>query len=248
MRSLSIAFTEYASDNDGQLPGRVTGVGDKWPVLLLPYISDPRAYVDPGDPIASTVPPQNLASNNGNASSFFFNGFNDLGAYDNPGVTVTLANIASASNLAIVGQKVNGSTQYYMDFEEGNENDVLNKTAYFQGANYAFADGSARYHQAGRLPEPDLAGEPELHDSRSSMGTTPRLVLVTVPNLEEARRIAEAVLKSSARRLREHRAGRRVALLVARQAREGKRASPAREDLGGTFRSGRRRRESGPFL
>jgi prepilin-type processing-associated H-X9-DG protein len=35
-----------------------------------------------------------------------------------------------------------------MDFVEppgGNENDILNKTAYFAGSNYVFADGSARF-------------------------------------------------------------------------------------------------------
>jgi prepilin-type N-terminal cleavage/methylation domain-containing protein/prepilin-type processing-associated H-X9-DG protein len=144
MRGLAIAFIQYAADNDGALPGR-TLTTDKWPVLLLPYVSDPKNYVDPGDPVASAVASNQLASNGGNASSFFFNGFNDLGAFNNPNITVTLASIGNASNLALLGQKVHGSTQYYMDFEEGNQNDVLNKTAYFNGANYAFADGSVRY-------------------------------------------------------------------------------------------------------
>ncbi len=144
MHGLCIAFIQYASDNDGELPGRARTT-DKWPVLLLPYVSDPKNYVDPGDPVASAVASRDLASNNGNASSFFFNGFNDLGAYNNPSITVTLASINNVSNLAILGQKVHGSTQYYMDFEEGNQNDVLNKTAYFNGANYGFADGSVRY-------------------------------------------------------------------------------------------------------
>ena len=79
MRGLALAFLQYATDNDGALPGRIQ-TGDKWPVLLLPYISDPKNYVDPGDPIACAVPVQNLASNSANNSSFFFNGFNDLGA------------------------------------------------------------------------------------------------------------------------------------------------------------------------
>jgi prepilin-type N-terminal cleavage/methylation domain-containing protein/prepilin-type processing-associated H-X9-DG protein len=144
MRGVAIAFLQYATDNDGQLPGRIE-TGDKWPVLLLPYIQDPKNYVDPGDPIACAVPAQNLASNSGNNSSFFFNGFNDLGAYGNQNVTVTLVSLSNSSNLMLLGQKVHGSTQYYMDFSEGNENDVLNKTAYFNGSNYAFADGSARY-------------------------------------------------------------------------------------------------------
>ncbi len=146
MRSLAIAFDEYAADNDSQLPGRTTGSNvDKWPVLLLPYIQDPKVYVDPGDPVARAVPVQNLASDSGNNSSFFFNGFNDLGFYTDPNMTVHMVNLSGGSNLIILGQKVHGSTQYYMDFVEGNENDVLNKTAYFGGSNYAFADGSVRY-------------------------------------------------------------------------------------------------------
>jgi prepilin-type N-terminal cleavage/methylation domain-containing protein/prepilin-type processing-associated H-X9-DG protein len=145
MRNLSIAFTEYAADNDNQLPGRTIGASDKWPVLLLPYVSDPKNYVDPGDPAANAVPGSQLASNNGNNSSFFINGFNDLGAYQDPGLQVSLTSLANASALALIGQKVHGNTQYYMDFVEGNQNGILDKTAYFNGANYAFADGSARF-------------------------------------------------------------------------------------------------------
>jgi prepilin-type N-terminal cleavage/methylation domain-containing protein/prepilin-type processing-associated H-X9-DG protein len=145
MRSLGIAFISYAGDNDGQLPGRVQNVGDKWPVLLLPYVGDPKAYVDPGDPVANKVTAQDLVSDTSNNSSFFFNGFNDLGFYTNPTQTVRLVNLTGGSNLIILGQKVHGSTQYYMDFVEGNENDILNKTAYFGGSNYTFADGSVRH-------------------------------------------------------------------------------------------------------
>jgi prepilin-type N-terminal cleavage/methylation domain-containing protein/prepilin-type processing-associated H-X9-DG protein len=147
MRMLGIAFMNYASDNDGQIPGRVQN-GDKWPVLLLPYVGDPKAYVDPGDPIASKVPSQDLASNDANNSSFFFNGFNDLGAYTNPNVDIRLVNISNSTNVILLGQKISGSTQYYMDFVEaphGNQNDILNKVAYFGGSNYTFADGSVRF-------------------------------------------------------------------------------------------------------
>lgn len=147
MRVLGMAFTSYSTDNDGQLPGRVIGGGnDKWPVLLLPYVgSDPKVYVDPGDPVATKVPAQNLISNNGNGSSFFFNGFNDLGFYSNPNLTIRMADLNDTTNLILLGQKVHGSNQYYMDFVEGNENDILNKQAYFGGSNYVFADGSARF-------------------------------------------------------------------------------------------------------
>ncbi len=146
MRSLGIAFTVYANDNDGQLPGRVTTAGNnKWPLLLQPYVSDVKTYVDPGDPVASAVPVATLLSNSQNNSSFFFNGFNDLGAYTNQTVTVGLVNMTNMSNLAILGQQKSGSHQFYMDFAEGNQNDILNKTAYYNGANYTFADGSSRF-------------------------------------------------------------------------------------------------------
>ena len=146
MRALGIAFMLYANDNNGQLPGRVQGAGsDKWPVLLLQYVTGPAVYVDPGDPVATQIPLQNLASNNGNNSSFFFNGFNDLGFYSNPTTTLGLVNLTSSSTLLLLGQKVHGSTQYYMDFVEGNQDDILNKQAYFGGSNYTFADGSVQF-------------------------------------------------------------------------------------------------------
>ncbi|HUB68636.1 MAG TPA: prepilin-type N-terminal cleavage/methylation domain-containing protein [Candidatus Methylacidiphilales bacterium] len=146
MRTLGMAFMSFATDNNGQLPGRVEGDGNnKWPILLQPYVPDLSVYVDPGDPVAMKIPQDQFLSNGSNNSSFFFNGFNDLGAYNNPNITVGLVNLTDASNLILLGQKVHGITQYYMDFVEGNQNDILNKTAYFGGSNYVFADGSARF-------------------------------------------------------------------------------------------------------
>jgi prepilin-type processing-associated H-X9-DG protein len=146
MRVLGSAFLNYAGDNNGQLPGRADGTsGDKWPVLLLPYVPDTSAYVDPGDPIAMRVPSVQLASDTANNSSFFFNGFNDLGDYTNPNSTVALVSLTSSSTLALLGEKVHGNTQYYMDFVEGNQDDILNKSTYFGGSNYAFADGSVQF-------------------------------------------------------------------------------------------------------
>jgi prepilin-type N-terminal cleavage/methylation domain-containing protein/prepilin-type processing-associated H-X9-DG protein len=146
MRLLGQAFDLYANDHDGRFPGRVTTPGnDKWPMLLQPYVSDTKNYVDPGDPIANTATSTILLSNTANNSSFFFNGFNDLGANTNQNVQVSMANITNAPNLILLGQKVNGNTQYYMDFVEGNQDDILHKDAYFGGANYTFADGSSRF-------------------------------------------------------------------------------------------------------
>ena len=148
MRSLGIAFMSYCNDNEGVLPGRVQ-TGNKWPTQLLPYVGgDAHVYVDPGDPVAMQVPQSQLVSNTSNNSSFFFNGFNDLGAYTNPSVTVSLYNIAGSSNVLLLGQQVHGADQFYMDFIEGNQDDILNKQAYFGGSNYVFADGTARFIKA----------------------------------------------------------------------------------------------------
>jgi len=150
MRSLGIAFLSYSIDNDGTLPGRTqTGGGDKWPTLLLPYVGgNAEVYVDPGDPVAVKIPLASLVSNTSNNSSFFFNGFNDLGAYTNPAVSVCLYNVTSSSNLILLAQQKPGSDQFYMDFVEGNQDDIINKQAYFGGANYAFADSSVRFIKA----------------------------------------------------------------------------------------------------
>jgi prepilin-type N-terminal cleavage/methylation domain-containing protein/prepilin-type processing-associated H-X9-DG protein len=147
MRVLGTAFTLYANDHDEQLPGRSTGEGtDKWPTLLLPYVPGPQVYVDPGDPVAIKLTSQSLVSSGGaNNSSFFFNGFNDLGFYSNPNATVTMPQIASSGPLIILGEEVSGGGQYYMDFTEGNQDDILRKTNYFGGANYTFADGSVQF-------------------------------------------------------------------------------------------------------
>lgn len=147
MRDLGIAFVSYASDNNSQLPSRAEGAGmDKWPVLLLPYLPSAAEYVDPGDPVAMSVPLDQMVSNTANNSSFFFNGFNDIGAYTNPSISVGMANIAAVGTpVLLLGEKINGSTQYYMDFVEGNQDDILNKTSYFGGSNYAFTDGTVQF-------------------------------------------------------------------------------------------------------
>ena len=145
MRAIGVAFMEYASDHDNQLPARVQS-GTKWPALLLPYVQNPETYVDPGDMVASKVAPQDLVATSGaHPSSFFMNGFNDLGFYTDPTATVRLVNLTNAGNLIILAEQNPGGGNFYMDFVEGNEKQILNKTTYFGGSNYTFADGSVRF-------------------------------------------------------------------------------------------------------
>jgi len=146
MHGLALAFLSYSYDNNGVLPGRVI-TGSKWPTLLLPYVSnDASIYVDPGDPVAVKIPLSQVVSNDPNNSSFIFNGFNDLGAEANPGVQVNIAQVPSSTIL--LGQQDPGGDNFYLDVNDGDQVKVLNKTAYFGGANYAFPDGSVRWISA----------------------------------------------------------------------------------------------------
>ncbi len=147
MHNLAIAFNSFAQDNNGSLPGRTqTGGGDKWPLLLLSYVNnDPSVYIDPSDNVANKIPLKNLLVNSPNNSSYIFNGFNDIGAYSNPSAAVNLATITNPSALCILGVQKPGGNNFYMDLQDGDQNVVLEKTEYFGGSNYAFADQSVQY-------------------------------------------------------------------------------------------------------
>lgn len=144
MRQVGTAFMLYANDNNGQLPGRVVAA-NKWPTLLLPYVNDATIYTDPGDPVATKTSQADLVSNAANNSSFIFNGFNDIGAHNDPTITVSIASLANSAGVILLGQQVPGGANFYMDLADGDQNTVLKKTAYYGGSNYLFADGSVQF-------------------------------------------------------------------------------------------------------
>ena len=134
MHGLALAFLSYSYDNNGALPGRVV-TGNKWPTLLLPYVNnDASVYVDPGDPVAVKIPLSQLISNDPNNSSFIFNGFNDLGADANPNVEVDISEVPSSTIL--LAEQDPGGDNFYLDVNQGDQVNVLDKTSYYGGANY----------------------------------------------------------------------------------------------------------------
>ena len=145
MRQLGMAMIEYSNDNQGLLPGRVVGSGsNKWPLLLYSYLGNPGIYVAPGDTNAARLSRSQLLSNGRNNSSYIFNGFNDMGAYANPSFQVRLNTLFASVNLILLAQKNPSHGDFYMDFE-GNQVDVLITNSFGNGADYVFADGSARF-------------------------------------------------------------------------------------------------------
>lgn len=144
LRQLGVALIGYAGENNQRLPGRVM-TSDRWPRLLLPYLGgDQRVYADPGDPKAFTLTGADPLSNQRNETSYILNGFNDMGAFDDENVTVSLVGIQKPGQTILMSLQ-SGTGNYYMDFAEGNQDSVLDQASYGKGSNYLFADGSARF-------------------------------------------------------------------------------------------------------
>ena len=66
------------------------------------------------------------------------------------------------ANSSLLGQQIPGGDNFYLDVNDGDQNSVLNKQAYFGGSNYGFADGSLRYMKASDYSDSIVAREPEL--------------------------------------------------------------------------------------
>jgi len=146
MRQIGTAFQLYANDNDFSLPQRVK-VGDKWPRLLVNYLGGdlkPKVYAEPGNRENFLRTNSDPLSNGKNNTSYIMNGYNDLGAYEDPDVTVKTNNVDQPSKTILMSVQ-SGTGNFYMDFVEGNDREVLNLKAYGSGSNYLFMDGSARF-------------------------------------------------------------------------------------------------------
>lgn len=153
MRVMGIALMTYAGDNSYQLPGRVAAVNgvtaDKWPLILKPYIQDLTIYCSPipdvGGKSYKVTDQTLLVSNTTNYTSYIYNGGNDV-ATDPAGSTAfpRLNVIGLPSQTILLGVPLPQADNYYMDFTEGNNSEILNKNAFADGTPYVFADGSAR--------------------------------------------------------------------------------------------------------
>jgi prepilin-type N-terminal cleavage/methylation domain-containing protein/prepilin-type processing-associated H-X9-DG protein len=160
MRQIGTGFMLYANDHSYVMPGRATEASagadgsqpQKWPYLIGQYLHDVRVYASSFDTqnwILRGLTQTDAMSNSQNNTSFIMNGYNDLGSFQNSNVTIRLNAFPETSDIILLGMlKIGVHDQFYMDFEEGpngNENDVLNTNGVNGGANYLFADGSAKF-------------------------------------------------------------------------------------------------------
>ncbi|MGC1479774.1 MAG: prepilin-type N-terminal cleavage/methylation domain-containing protein, partial [Chthoniobacterales bacterium] len=144
LRQIGVGFQLYANDHDFSLPGRVTD-GRKWPSLIVEYLgNDPKVYADPADKNNYVAQNSDPLSDETNNTSYIMNGYNDVGAYDDPSVTIK-ANVVDQPSQTILAAAQSHSGNFYMDFVENNEDKVLNKRLYGDGSTYLFVDGSSRF-------------------------------------------------------------------------------------------------------
>ena len=146
LRQIGAGVLLYAGENNNELPRRVT-TGDKWPKLVNEYLGNPKVYAAPGDMENYISREADPLSNDRNETSYIMNGYNDIGARDDETISVRINSIERPSQIILLGTPNAGSRHFYMDMLEGggNHNDVLNLTAYGDGSNYLFGDGSARF-------------------------------------------------------------------------------------------------------
>ncbi len=148
LRQIASAALSYAGENDGALPNRADSV--KWPQRLDAYLRDTRVLADPGDSRNWILTNSDPLTDASNETSYIYNGFNDLGTYDDPAAPIRQVRIDQPAQTILFGIPYAGDGNFFMDLVEDNEHHILNLKTFDDGSTYAFADGSARF-----ISEPD---------------------------------------------------------------------------------------------
>lgn len=174
IRQVGLALTMYAGDHDGYYPAR-RKLTNAWPTLLLSYYKDPKILKCPSDSFASLPVGTPVEFKVTSQRSYVINGFNDWFRSELPDADyqkflawkwptgMRESAIPNPSETIVFGEKKKGSGHMHMDFSQGKlGNDVEqidqgrhgSSNSRQGGANFAFADGSARYLKFGQSTAP----------------------------------------------------------------------------------------------
>ena len=154
LKQLALSTVMYVGDNDSFYPS--SNSPDKWPQALRRGYQELRILVCPDDPSARGVA-NNAASADVAPRSYLINAWTDYFdllpkpvAYEVMPESV----LESPSETILFGEKRENQGDFLMDLRSGNETNVLEQIRHAGGADYAFADGSARFLRLGSCLKP----------------------------------------------------------------------------------------------
>ena len=153
LKQLALATVVYVSDNEDYYPS--SNSPDEWPQAIRPNYENLRILVCPDDASISGVA-NDTASADLAPRSYLFNGWTDYFDLLPQPVTFEImpeSVVEFTSETILFGEKQEGG-DFSMDLRSGNQADVLDQTRHAGGANYAFADGSARFLRFGQCLKP----------------------------------------------------------------------------------------------
>jgi len=159
LKQLALATEMYVMDNASYYPS--SNSPDKWPQAVRPGYENLRILVCPDDPSATGAATE-AASADLAPRSFLMNAWTDyfdLLPQPVPFEILPESVIRYPSETILFGEKQDGQGDFLMDLRTGNQATVLEQSRHAGagtagGANYAFADGSARFLSFGKCLSP----------------------------------------------------------------------------------------------
>ena len=154
LKQLAVATVMYVMDSEGYYPS--SNSTDKWPQAIRPGYQDLRLLVCPDDRSARGVA-TNTASADVSPRSYLINAWTDyFDLFPQPILYEIMPEtfVEHPSETILFGEKQEGQGDFLMDLRTGNEATVLDQTRHANGANYALADGSARFLSFGKSLNP----------------------------------------------------------------------------------------------
>jgi len=154
LKQLALATVIYVMENDQFYPS--SNSSDKWPQAIRPGYDNLKLLVCPDDTSYSGGVVF-IGSADAAPRSYLLNAWTDYFDLLPQPVQYEImpeSCIEQPSETILFGEKQEGQGDFVMDLRTGNEATVLDQTRHANGANYSFADGSARFLAFGRSLRP----------------------------------------------------------------------------------------------
>jgi prepilin-type processing-associated H-X9-DG protein len=154
LKQLALATVMYVMDNESYYPS--SNSPNKWPQAVRSDYDNLRILVCPDD-ISITGVGTNTASADLAPRSFLINAWPDyFDLLPQPVMFEIMPEsvVEDPSETILFGEKQEQQGDFLMDLRTGNQATVLEQSRHAAGANYAFADGSARFLAFGKCLSP----------------------------------------------------------------------------------------------